>query len=129
MLDEPDAAKYVWKMCVLQHTFYKMHETATENSELNITLSHPVMPPPAPDHGRAANDSSAMFSRCFAALEHGLHAGLKQSDIASFQRQSQSIAAKVELKAGHSSSKLMISNNNLFGGAKSEHSLTGYTSK
>ena len=56
MLDEPDAAKYVWKMCVLQHTFYKMHETATENSELNITLSHPVMPPPAPDHGRASND-------------------------------------------------------------------------
>ena len=26
-------------MCVLQHTFYKMHQSATESSELNITLS------------------------------------------------------------------------------------------
>jgi len=28
VLDEPDSAKYVWKMCVLQHTFYKMHSSA-----------------------------------------------------------------------------------------------------
>ena len=26
VFEEPDAAKYVWKMCVLQHTFYKMHQ-------------------------------------------------------------------------------------------------------
>ena len=26
VFDEPDAAKYVWKMCVLQHTFYKLHQ-------------------------------------------------------------------------------------------------------
>ena len=39
MLDEPDAAKYVWKMCVLQHTFYKMHASA-ETNELNITLEN-----------------------------------------------------------------------------------------
>ena len=41
ILDEPDSAKYVWKMCVLQHTFYKLHASATETmSELNITLEH-----------------------------------------------------------------------------------------
>ena len=39
MLDEPDSAKYVWKMCVLQHTFYKMHASA-ETNELNITLEN-----------------------------------------------------------------------------------------
>ena len=26
VFDEADAAKYVWKMCVLQHTFFKMHQ-------------------------------------------------------------------------------------------------------
>lgn len=41
VLDEADSAKYVWKMCVLQHTFYKLHASATETmSELNITLEH-----------------------------------------------------------------------------------------
>lgn len=109
MFDEPDAAKYVWKMCVSQHTFYKMHETATENSEINITLSHPIMP------------DTSLYSRSTPGP-----GGLKQSDIASFQRQSQNIPAKVELKAGNSSSKLMMSNNNIFGGPKSDLSLTGY---
>ena len=109
MFDEPDAAKYVWKMCVSQHTFYKMHETATENSEINITLSHPIMP------------DTSLYSRSTPGP-----GGLKQSDIASFQRQSQNIPAKVELKAGNSSSKLMMSNNNIFGGHKSDVSHTGY---
>ena len=112
MFDEPDAAKYVWKMCVSQHTFYKMHETATENSEINITLSHPIMP------------DTSLYTRSTPGP-----GGLKQSDIASFQRQSQNIPAKVELKAGNSSSKLMMSNNNIFGGPKSDLSLTGYSSK
>jgi tyrosine-protein phosphatase non-receptor type 14/21 len=40
LLDEADSAKYVWKMCVLQHTFYKMHASVTESNELNITLEH-----------------------------------------------------------------------------------------
>ena len=26
VFNEPDAAKYVWKICVLQHTFFKMHQ-------------------------------------------------------------------------------------------------------
>ena len=30
VFDEPDAAKYVWKMCVLQHTFYKLHQVRSE---------------------------------------------------------------------------------------------------
>ena len=113
MFDEPDAAKYVWKMCVLQHTFYKMHQTATENSEqsVNITLSHPIM---QPDNVYTRGPGPA---------------GLKHSDIANFQRQSQNIPAKVELKAGNSSSKLMLSNNNLFGGPKSDHTLGKYSSK
>ena len=114
MLDEPDAAKYVWKMCVLQHTFYKMHQTATENSEINITLTHPIM--------SSHDNNFYTSSRSTPAI--------KQSDIASFQRQSQNIPAKVELKAGagNSSSKLMLSNNNLFGGPKSDLSLS-YSSK
>ena len=40
LLDESDSAKYVWKMCVLQHTFYKMHSSATDSNELNITLEN-----------------------------------------------------------------------------------------
>ena len=35
---------------------------------------------------------------------------------------------QVEIQAGHSSSK-MLSNNNLFPGSKSDHSLSGYSSK
>ena len=46
LLDESDSAKYVWKMCVLQHTFYKLHNAAatgsTDSNELNITLDHQV---------------------------------------------------------------------------------------
>ena len=110
--DEPDAAKYVWKMCVLQHTFYKMYQNMNENNELNninITLSHPIM-----NHDMSRTQGPPR---------------IKQSDIASFQRQSQNIPANVELKAGNSKSKLMLSNTSLFGGAKSDHSLSGYSSK
>ena len=90
-----------------------MHQTATENSEqsVNITLSHPIM---QPDNVYTRGPGPA---------------GLKHSDIANFQRQSQNIPAKVELKAGNSSSKLMLSNNNLFGGPKSDHTLGKYSSK
>merc|ERR1719210_1945722 len=77
-----------------------MHQTATESNELNITLSPPTMadttftsrPPPGPG-------------------------GIKHSDIATFQRQSQNIPAKVEIQAGHSSSKM------------SDHSLSGYSNR
>ena len=81
VFDEPEAAKYVWKMCVLQvrtnfvqlillpvmqHTFYKMHQSATESTELNITLSPPGLgePPLGP-------------------------ASIRHADIASFQQRSQ----------------------------------------
>ena len=30
LLDEADSAKYVWKMCVLQHTFYKVHAQVSQ---------------------------------------------------------------------------------------------------
>ena len=46
LLDESDSAKYVWKMCVLQHTFYKMHSSqqdgaaSNDSNQLNITLEH-----------------------------------------------------------------------------------------
>ena len=58
MLDEPDSAKYVWKMCVLQHTFYKMHASA-ETNELNITLennTHQIQPP---DHAGLMHQQQA----------------------------------------------------------------------
>ena len=51
LLDESDSAKYVWKMCVLQHTFYKMHSRANSASngdvsnELNITINDQHHPP------------------------------------------------------------------------------------
>ena len=112
--DEPDAAKYVWKMCVLQHTFYKMYQNASENNEMNninITLSHPIL-----------HDTN--ITRTPGPPR------IKQSDIASFQRQSQNIPANVELKAGNSGSKLMLSNTSLFAGGKNDHhSLSGYSSK
>ncbi len=38
VLDEPDSAKYVWKMCVLQHTFYKLHAQATESSQVFLII-------------------------------------------------------------------------------------------
>ena len=47
VFNEPDAAKYVWKMCVLQHTFFKMHQSATDNCEMNITVEPAPHPPSA----------------------------------------------------------------------------------
>eukprot|EP00096_Caligus_rogercresseyi_P004380 TRINITY_DN18610_c0_g1_i1.p1 TRINITY_DN18610_c0_g1~~TRINITY_DN18610_c0_g1_i1.p1 ORF type:complete len:1044 (+),score=421.24 TRINITY_DN18610_c0_g1_i1:203-3334(+) len=41
MFEEAESAKYVWKMCVMQHSFYKQHSSAVdESNELNITLDH-----------------------------------------------------------------------------------------
>ncbi|XP_045598468.1 tyrosine-protein phosphatase non-receptor type 14 isoform X2 [Procambarus clarkii] len=37
--DEPDAAKYVWKMCVKQHTFYKRNQEVLEGSNSTDTRS------------------------------------------------------------------------------------------
>ncbi|XP_071523847.1 tyrosine-protein phosphatase non-receptor type 14 isoform X2 [Panulirus ornatus] len=37
--DEPDAAKYVWKMCVKQHTFYKRNQEVLEGSSSTDTRS------------------------------------------------------------------------------------------
>ncbi len=37
LLDEPDSAKYVWKMCVLQHTFYKVH-AQVRRTKYGVTL-------------------------------------------------------------------------------------------
>lgn len=37
--DEPDAAKYVWKMCVKQHTFYKRNQEVLEGSSSTETRS------------------------------------------------------------------------------------------
>ncbi|ROT73234.1 Tyrosine-protein phosphatase non-receptor type 14 [Penaeus vannamei] len=37
--DEPDAAKYVWKMCVKQHTFYKRKQEMLEGSSAAETRS------------------------------------------------------------------------------------------
>ena len=111
VFDEPEAAKYVWKMCVLQHTFHKMHQSATESSdqknELNITLSPPTPTIPDMDYMNRTLPGPGI---------------IKHADIATFQRQSQNIPAKVELKAGHSSSKLLIP-----GPVKSDHSISSYT--
>ncbi|XP_071747757.1 tyrosine-protein phosphatase non-receptor type 21 [Lepeophtheirus salmonis] len=41
IFEEAESAKYVWKMCVMQHSFYKQHSSAVdEPNELNITLDH-----------------------------------------------------------------------------------------
>ncbi|KAG7173524.1 Tyrosine-protein phosphatase non-receptor type 14-like [Homarus americanus] len=37
--DEPDAAKYVWKMCVKQHTFYKRNQEVLEGNSGTDTRS------------------------------------------------------------------------------------------
>jgi len=106
VFDEPEAAKYVWKMCVLQHSFYKMHQSATESNELNITLSPPTPTIPDMDYMNRTPPGAG---------------SIKHADIATFQRRSQNIPAKVELQAGHSSSKVSI-----LSGAKSDHSISSY---
>ena len=62
LLDEADSAKYVWKMCVLQHTFYKMHASVTESNELNITLEH--------QHPTAANNSNSSLVANISSNNH-----------------------------------------------------------
>ena len=57
LLDEADSAKYVWKMCVLQHTFYKMHASVTESNELNITLEHQPSATTGATTGSGGNNS------------------------------------------------------------------------
>jgi len=111
VFDEPDAAKYVWKMCVLQHTFYKMHQSAAETSELNITLEPPShLSFPDQDMGYRAPPGPAI---------------IKPADIKTFQRQSQNIPAKVEFTTGHSPSKMVVTMPSVLTASKSEYSLFG----
>ena len=94
-------ARYVWKMCVLQHTFYKMHQSATESSELNITLS-PSTPTLSSGNFYIAlvlvlllGFSRVNTNHSFLSSDSGL---FRAADIANFQRQSQNIPARVELQ-------------------------------
>lgn len=71
-MDEADSAKYVWKMCVLQHTFYKMHASATESNELNITLEHP-------QPGSGTNNSSSNSANNTHFVNHANAASITAS--------------------------------------------------
>ena len=88
-------------MCVLQHTFYKMHQSATESSELNITLS-PSTPTMSSGNFYIALVLVLLLvfprvntNHSFLSPDSGL---FRAADIANFQRQSQNIPARVELQ-------------------------------
>lgn len=87
LLDEPDSAKYVWKICVLQHTFYKMHANASESSELSITLQNSRQPTPF----QASQPTQSRGNPFFLNGEQNYPATIQHSEIQNFHQQTQKV--------------------------------------
>ncbi|XP_023341720.1 tyrosine-protein phosphatase non-receptor type 21 [Eurytemora carolleeae] len=112
VFNEPDAAKYVWKICVLQHTFFKMHQSATESCEMNITVepgSHPLSSSLTSSHPLSSPHPLSSSPLPPLHLEDYMYkvppgpAVIKAADIKTFQQRSQNIPLSVEKRAGNSS--------------------------
>ncbi|KAK3871834.1 hypothetical protein Pcinc_023038 [Petrolisthes cinctipes] len=90
--DEPDAAKYVWKMCVKQHTFYKRNQEVleggsggTETRSLAIPdLQSSVMGTQLHHHSHHLNSSHDMLDSRGGLSELTMRSSADQGALASY---------------------------------------------
>ena len=100
VFNESEAAKYVWKMCVLQHTFFKMHQNAaTEGNDNNLLVKpqNQMSSTSLPPSNQLLHDD---FNHLTSA---GGQAIIKSADIQHFQKISQNIPMSIEKRAANSS--------------------------